>query len=340
MKYNDFVENLADDLQEAFERRGRKIGVEITEVIKPWGKELGLAFSDGGNVNPILYPKQQYEYHEAGMNYLIILNEMMKEIERALKEAPSRVEFDPRTLKDSITIQLINTERSKNYLRDKVHREVEDLSIIYRLNAEVAGGNSGSCVITNSMMKMMGINETDLHELAMEKAPLNRLCTIKSLTDTIEDFISKEFDEIPQIPIMVVTNEEGCFGASAIFYPGIMDRCAEVMNGDFYILPSSQHEVLLYSDNSSFCLQELEAIVREVNDTVLDPSEFLSNNVYHYDHRDKVFELAEKYVERTSEKENLSVLAALYGKQNDTIRNSPSKRIQDIGSRKIQGISL
>ena len=63
MKYSDFVENLADDLQEAFRVRERKIEVEIMEVSKTWGKELGISFSEGGIAYPILYPQKQYEYH-------------------------------------------------------------------------------------------------------------------------------------------------------------------------------------------------------------------------------------------------------------------------------------
>lgn len=72
------------------------------------------------------------------------------------------LEFDPCTLKDTITIQLVNTERCRHYLLDKAHTEVEDLSIIYRLNADFGGGNNGSSVITTKMMEMMGMNEKEL----------------------------------------------------------------------------------------------------------------------------------------------------------------------------------
>ena len=35
MKYSDFIENLADDLQVELEERGRKIKIQIEEVDKP-----------------------------------------------------------------------------------------------------------------------------------------------------------------------------------------------------------------------------------------------------------------------------------------------------------------
>ena len=128
MKYSDFVENLADDLQEAFRVRERKIEVEIMEVSKPWGKELGISFSKGGIAHPILYPQKQYEYHEAGMNYFLMLNQMIDEIESAFSNVPEKFEFDPCTLKDTITIQLVNTELCRHYSGHTKVVEQENLS--------------------------------------------------------------------------------------------------------------------------------------------------------------------------------------------------------------------
>ena len=340
MKYSDFVENLADDLQEEFKARGRKIEVEILKVDKPWGKELGLSFDDGSNVRPVLYPQKQYEYHEAGMNYFPMLYAMVDEIERALEAAPMQVDFDPRELKDSITIQLINTERSQNYLKDKPHRKVEDLSMIYRLNTNLRDGANGSSVITYSMMELMGMNEKQLYEYAMEKAPINRSCIIQSMHETLKGLMPDEIDEIPYTPLMVVTNEEGCHGAGAIMYPGILEECAAIMKGDFYVLPSSQHEVLLYAKNTDMSLHDLKAMVREVNDTMLEAADFLSHSVYHYDAKEKVFEIADKYVERQYSQKKQSVIGILNEKKNDVMNKPHPRRNQEIGSRKINGLSL
>ena len=45
----------------------------------------------------------------------------------------------------------------------------------------------------------------------------------------------------------------------------------------------------------------------KVNDTLLSPEEFLSNNVYHYDWKEKVFEIADKYEARMKEKQSLLI---------------------------------
>lgn len=50
-------------------------------------------------------------------------------------------------------------------------------------------------------------------------------------------------------------------------------------------------------------LQDLEAMVKEVNATQVAPEDKLTDSVYHYDSQAKIFELGEKFVERQNEKE-------------------------------------
>ena len=47
---------------------------------------------------------------------------------------------------------------------------------------------------------------------------------------------------------------------------------------------------------------ELERMVKEVNATQVDLKDQLSDHVYHYDSKEKVFELAEKFDARKKEK--------------------------------------
>lgn len=337
MKYSDFIENLADDLQVELEERGRKIKIQIEEVDKPWGKEIGLSFCDGSNISPVIYPKDQYKYHEAGMNYFLVLNELVDEVERTLEAKPVEIEFDSLALRETITMQLINTEISRNYLLDKPHRNVEDLSIVYRLNFNLRDGSDASSVITNGVMELMGMNEQELYEFAMKKAPKNRTCMIKSIVEMLGGIDSEEMEEIPKLPLMVVTNEEQSYGAVSIMYPGIFEVCRELMEGDFFILPSSQHEVLICPDKGDKDLYAMKAIVRDINDTIVSPNEFLSNNVYHYDSKERIFEIADKYVARMKEKH--SVIDSLKEKRTEMDKSEHLRRCQDIGSRKGQGLT-
>ena len=102
--------------------------------------------------------------------------------------------------------------------------------------------------------------------------------------------------------LYVATNDNGLFGASVVAYPGMLEEAVQRLQGDYYILPSSIHEVLLVSAKEVQDYRELEAMVRQINEAEVAPAERLSDRVYHYDSRDRVFELAEKHEKRMQEK--------------------------------------
>ena len=113
-------------------------------------------------------------------------------------------------------------------------------------------------------------------------------------------------------------------GAGIIGYPGFMEMASEKLGGDFFLLPSSVHEVLLIPDDGKTDYRNLESMVREVNATQVELKDQLSDNVYHYDSKEKVFELAEKFdarkKERTADKgsqEKSSVLKELASDKKD-----------------------
>ena len=99
-------------------------------------------------------------------------------------------------------------------------------------------------------------------------------------------------------PLIVVTNETGIDGAAAVFYPGVMDQLGEEIKGDFFILPSSVHEIIVAPDDGRLSYSELKEMVTEINETQVAPEDRLTDEVYHYDTRDHVFEKAEAFTER------------------------------------------
>jgi hypothetical protein len=80
----------------------------------------------------------------------------------------------------------------------------------------------------------------------------------------------------------VLTNTSGSLGAAALFYPDVKDKAAELIGSDYYILPSSTHEVILVPDSAGINPKELCEMVKQANRTVVDEKDILSDNVYHY----------------------------------------------------------
>ena len=111
-------------------------------------------------------------------------------------------------------------------------------------------------------------------------------------------------DELPQDEKMfVATVPDKVAGAGVIAYQNFMDEAAERVGGDFFILPSSTHEVLLVKDDGEANFRDLKAMVEEVNATQVALEEKLTDSVYHYDSKEHIFELAEKFEARQQAKE-------------------------------------
>ena len=109
------------------------------------------------------------------------------------------------------------------------------------------------------------------------------------------------------VPFKVLTNEMGCLGAAALFYPNQMEKIAASLGGNYFVLPSSIHEVLILPDDGNLNYMELEQMVKEVNETTVDRKDQLSNNVYYYDSKDRIFSSAAEHAKRSKNIDNKSV---------------------------------
>jgi len=90
------------------------------------------------------------------------------------------------------------------------------------------------------------------------------------------------------VPMFVATNSKKVNGAGVILYDGLLRTFAEKIGGDFFILPSSVHEVIFVPANGDIDARHLIQMVKEVNATEVAPDEVLSDNVYMY-HADEDF---------------------------------------------------
>ena len=67
-----------------------------------------------------------------------------------------------------------------------------------------------------------------------------------------------------------------------MFLGDTLQKLAERLQDDLYIIPSSVHEVLLLPVHGRLCREEVDSMVKEVNRSVLKPQEILSDHVYIY----------------------------------------------------------
>ena len=175
------------------------------------------------------------------------------------------------------------------------------------------------------------ISAEQLHEDAMKSSPRVMVPEVSSIGALIDEMYQKNIlmltpderemlqetlQESSEMPtFFVVTNTERIDGAGVIFYPEFMDNMGELLGNDFFILPSSIHEMLILPDDGQVDAEMLRDMVKEVNATQVAPAERLTNDVYHFDTKDHVFEKADRFTERQKEKEAQAAKTEKAGKE-------------------------
>ena len=153
------------------------------------------------------------------------------------------------------------------------HQNIEDMAVVYRFILSSDEDGRASILITNRMIETMGVTPEQLHADALENAPIIKPAEIKGMSEVMAEFMGVEQAElmgiVPVSPeneqLYVATVPDKVHGAGVLAYQDFMDQAAERAGGDFYILPSSIHEILIVPDNGKMGLKELENMVREVN---------------------------------------------------------------------------
>ena len=249
------------------------------------------------------------------LGFGMFLEDVMDSIERSVVSAvrhmphyDARVLEDYDRMKDALTVDLVPVAGNEEKLAQIPHKNVEDMALVYRFEEESSVYGSASILVTNEMLAVYDITADQLHEDAMKAAVQNRPAKLHNMNDVMRDMMGDMSGLVPMnepSPLWVATVEGGQNGAGVIQYPGFLDQAAEALGGDFYVLPSSVHEVLLVADDGSMEIGYLEEMVRSVNETEVSPAERLSDNVYHYDSKAHIFENARTFEARVAEKEEI-----------------------------------
>lgn len=221
--------------------------------------------------------------------------------------------------KHNLFIRVSDADRNQEMLSNVPHTRVENLAITYHVLIESGAGGIASSIVNNDMMKLFGVSKEQLHIDALNSSPRLFPAHIDSLNTVLEnmarsdmraagvpeqeiEMMMKDMSQDMAVPLTIVTNEQTMDGAAVLFYTGYMDLIGEQLKGDYYILPSSVHEMLVLPDDGVMTSHELKAMVMAVNNTEVQPAEKLADEVYHYDTRGRIFEKAAAFEERQKAK--------------------------------------
>lgn len=279
---NNIMDHLTDDYQE-FSMRivpVKKAGEEYDGLMIEPEEKNGIAI-------PALDLTSAYNRYKNGTSFDEILNNLADiRMNAKIPDFDIKNIFNFEIVKDRIYPKLLNKDSCSDYIVDKPHIDVADLTIVYSIRINEDG--TQSVAITDQLLEAMKVSFDDIREAAeanltheehvfvnLEEAIF--LITDRVKTEPIEDIDLEKY----VAPFFILTSKHKMFGASMVMNSSIMDRIVKKF-GKIFILPSSIHEVMICPQSAAKA-SDLAKTVRDVNSHEVRPEDQLSDNIYEYD---------------------------------------------------------
>lgn len=299
-----------------------KLGPEYTvfshRVKKNNGMELtGIVVKrTGRNTSPTIYIDNFYKSDISEEEIKEVSNLLYNELQTVKfdedLDLSGFILFDK--AKKGLCFKLIHAKKNKELLESVPYKRFHNLAIVFYYTVqEPPFYGKATILVQNSHMEKWGTNADELFEIALKNTPVQLPAVITSMADVMKEILAdgikkdisgvgqEEKDELfeenwidelidqmsadikkDKIPMYVLTNKKKLYGAACMLYPGILNQFSEKLKQDFYILPSSVHEVILVPADSQTDQEALREIVTDINRTQVAEEEVLADSVYLY----------------------------------------------------------
>ena len=288
MNYEMFREQLIAAIEEL--TAGEET-VVLRSVPKNNGTVLeGISICEPGCViSPTVCPDAFYELFLAGVPVRVLAGRVVGEYRRCRQEVriDQKLFENFENVRGDISARVISRERNEAYLEELPHDEILDLAAVYCIEMRLPGISRASVMIRWQDLARWEIPQEEVREAARRNMPVRDPVRVELLEQMLKQ-MSEEgvcdpvFHMEDPMPLYVMTNRSGMYGASVILYDNVFAPIAGSLRADLYILPRSIHELILLPDTGLYMKEELEEMVSQVNRTQLAPEEVLSDRVYRY----------------------------------------------------------
>lgn len=289
-----FTERIITQLQKTFP----KYNVYVSNVTKNNDTSItGVTVAPHPTgLAPIIYMEPYFEKMQQNYPFERIMKDIITSVQETidcnvLKEINYKNMQDFNKVKNRICYKLVNTALNRNTLEKLPHRDYLDLSIIYYILLNANATETISARVTNELMQHWNINEETLFELASKNTPKINRGVVMTMDTVLKQTSAKyekhknfDFDKskptFPMVPLYVATTWDKSYGAAVLLYKDVLKTIGAKI-GSLCIIPSSVHEFIFtpYGKNSA---EDVNNIIRTVNQNELKPNEILSYNCYHY----------------------------------------------------------
>ncbi len=267
-----------------------EIDVRLADVVKNNGVELTAISGGSDGLASNVYIDQDIQMIQDGE---ATVEDVASRVARTLEVQAEKAPFTSRGVIDllehpdpsQITMRVVSREQNAELLKTVPHRDIHgDLSII----ASYKVSEDASTRISNDLAARMGYTATEVIDHAVKNANSEQH-VVKSMRDMLAESMGVSSDQAEEMfgtddhTMLVVTNENKFYGAGDIFVnKNLREQVAEKIGGDYYIIPSSVHEVICVSVDT-MSPEQAATMIQEVNANEVQPEEVLGSHPYHVD---------------------------------------------------------
>lgn len=287
MTYEDFLCCVQTKVQQEL---GEEVRVLLHRIPKNNGILLdGLSIQEGEQgISPTIYLNDFYRDFQKGTEIPGLVEQILDIYQESRIEGKIDTDFYRKyeNVCDRIACKLVSFERNRELLKKIPYVRYLDLAAVFYYLMEHEELGSGTILIYNSHLEMWHVTKEELYRQARENTLRLTPWEFYSIKDIVQDLMEEggEQEEIPEpsLPMYVLTNKERNLGAAVMLFDQVLAQVGERLKEDYYILPSSIHEVIVIPAEFAIPRKELENMVREINATQVLPQEVLSDRVYYY----------------------------------------------------------
>ena len=233
-------------------------------------RRTGILFKqEDSNLAPTIYLEEFYQKYLKGQQVPDLADSICsiyQEI-RVKKTCDCQNLFDFNHVKEHIVYKLIRRDANEELLKKIPYEPFLDLAVVYYIQIDNTRFGSAAIQIRNEHLRYWRVEKEEIRRLAEKNTPRIYPVQIRQIVRFM----------------YVATNEQCSLGAAVMRYPDFRKKVRGMIRGDFYILPSSIHEVILVPESFGLEPERMQEMVKEINQTGVAPEEVLSDSVYYFD---------------------------------------------------------
>lgn len=291
MNYQQFIEEVERRVKEKI-KGNETITVYIHTAVKNNGKERkGITVSEKGiHISPTIYLEEYFQQFQEGKPIEKIVEKILQLYEEVKCSHPCEESLlqNYEELKGKFACKLIHRGKNEKLLNDIPYVPWMDLAIVVFVLLEVSPYGTATVLVRKEHLEIWGLTEAQLFDEAKKNTPIllpYQFCPMRKLLREICPYAVDEGEEEEE-SLYVLSNKLRSFGAASMLYEGILEKVGQKLGENYYILPSSIHEVIVVPESKSPVKQDLEEMVREINETQVEEEEVLSDRVYYFSRKD------------------------------------------------------